>query len=98
MDMKLPGELPPPPLQTIKESEITNRRTVTFSATAPDADAAGHWQAFGFFIDGKKFKPSHIHQRVHLGTVEDATIVNTPDHAHHAFHFQPTPFQVAPSK
>src|ERR1700730_785637 len=31
MDIKLRGEFPPPPLQTIKDSEITNRRTVTFS-------------------------------------------------------------------
>src|SRR3954452_19734511 len=50
MDMKLPGELPRPPLQTIKDSEITNCRTMTFPATAPEADAAGHWQEFGFYI------------------------------------------------
>jgi FtsP/CotA-like multicopper oxidase with cupredoxin domain len=94
MDMKLPGELPPPPLQTIKESEITNRRTVTFSATAPEADAAGHWQEFGFFIDGKKFNPSRIDQRVKLGAVEEWTIVNTHEHDDHVFHIHTNPFQV----
>ena len=58
MDMKLPARIAARRrCETIKESEITNRRTVTFSATAPEADAAGHWQEFGFFIDGKKFDP-----------------------------------------
>jgi FtsP/CotA-like multicopper oxidase with cupredoxin domain len=94
MDMKLPGELPPPPLQTIKESEITNRRTVTFSATAPEADAAGHWREFAFFIDGKKFNPSRIDQRVKLGAVEEWTIVNTHEHDDHVFHIHTNPFQV----
>jgi FtsP/CotA-like multicopper oxidase with cupredoxin domain len=94
MDMKLPGGLPPPPLQTIKESEITNRRTVTFSATAPEADAAGHWQEFGFFIDGKRFNPSRIDQRVKLGAVEEWTIVNTHEHDDHVFHIHTNPFQV----
>ncbi|HSH93951.1 MAG TPA: multicopper oxidase family protein, partial [Roseimicrobium sp.] len=94
MDMKLPGALPPPPLETIKDSEITNRRTVTLSATAPEADAAGHWQEFGFFIDGKKFDPTRIDQRVELGAVEEWTIVNTHEHDDHVFHIHTNPFQV----
>jgi FtsP/CotA-like multicopper oxidase with cupredoxin domain len=94
MDMKLPGKLPPPPLQTIKASEITNRRTVTFSATAPEADAAGHWQEFSFFIDGKKFNPDRIDQRVKLGAVEEWTIVNTHEHDDHVFHIHTNPFEV----
>jgi FtsP/CotA-like multicopper oxidase with cupredoxin domain len=94
MDMKLPGALPPPPLQTIKETEITNRRTVTFSATAPEVDAAGHWQEFSFFIDGKKFDPNRIDQRVKLGAVEEWTIVNTHEHDDHVFHIHTNPFQV----
>ena len=94
MDMKLPGALPPPPLETIKESEITNRRKLTFSATAPEADAAGHWQEFAFFIDGKKFDPSRIDQRVKLGAVEEWTVVNTHEHDDHVFHIHTNPFQV----
>jgi len=94
MDMKLPRTLPRPPLETIKETEITNRRTVTFSATAPEADAAGHWQEFGFFIDGKKFDPRRIDHRVKLGAVEEWTIVNTHEHDDHVFHIHTNPFQV----
>jgi hypothetical protein len=29
MDMNLPGALPPPPLETIKDSEISNRRKLS---------------------------------------------------------------------
>ena len=94
MDMKLPRTLPRPPLQTIQDSEITNLRTVTFSATAPEADAAGHWQEFGFFIDGKKFDPGRIDQRVRLGAVEEWTIDNTHEHDDHVFHIHTNPFQV----
>jgi FtsP/CotA-like multicopper oxidase with cupredoxin domain len=94
MDMKLPGALPGPPLQTIKDSEITNRRKLIFSATAPEADAAGHWQEFAFFIDGKKFDPHRIDQRVKLGAVEEWTIVNTHEHDDHIFHIHTNPFQV----
>jgi FtsP/CotA-like multicopper oxidase with cupredoxin domain len=94
MDMKLPGALPAPPLQTIKDSEITNRRKLIFSATAPEVDAAGHWQEFAFFIDGKKFDPHRIDQRVKLGAVEEWTIVNTHEHDDHIFHIHTNPFQV----
>jgi FtsP/CotA-like multicopper oxidase with cupredoxin domain len=94
MDMKLPGALPPPPLETIKDSEVTNRRKLTFSATAPEADAAGHWQEFAFFIDGKKFDPNRIDQRVKLGAVEEWTVVNTHEHDDHVFHIHTNPFQV----
>src|SRR3954469_20958962 len=94
MAMKLPGALPRPPLQSIKDSEITNRRTVTFSATAPEADAAGHWQEFTFLIDGKKFDPNRIDQRVKLGAVEEWTINNTHEHDDHVFHIHTNPFEV----
>lgn len=94
MDMKLPGALPPPPLPTIKDAEITHRRKVIFSATAPEADAAGHWQEFGFFIDGKKFDPRRIDQRVRLSAVEEWTIVNTHEHDDHVFHIHTNPFEV----
>ena len=94
MDMKLPTALPKPPLEAIKDSEITGRRTLVFSATAPEADAAGHWQEFGFFIDGKKFDPNRIDQRVKLGAVEEWTIENTHEHDDHVFHIHTNPFLV----
>jgi len=94
IDMKLPTALPPPPLKSIAASEVTNKRTVTFSATAPEADAAGHWREFNFYIDGKKFDPNRIDQRVKLGAVEEWTIVNTHEHDDHVFHIHTNPFQV----
>lgn len=94
MAMSLPTALPRPPLATIGDAEITNRRTVTFSATAPEADAAGHWPEFAFFIDGRTFDPSRIDQRVKLGAVEEWTIVNTHEHDDHVFHIHTNPFEV----
>lgn len=94
MNMKLPASLPKPPLEAIKDSEITGRRKLVFSATAPEADAAGHWQEFGFFIDGKKFNPNRIDHRVKLGSVEEWTIENTHTHDDHVFHIHTNPFQV----
>ncbi|WP_028605147.1 multicopper oxidase family protein [Ottowia thiooxydans] len=94
MNMTLPRALPTPPLKSIKASEITNRRTLVFSATAPEADAAGHWQEFGFFIDGKKFDPRRIDHRVKLGAVEEWKIVNTHEHDDHVFHIHTNPFEV----
>jgi FtsP/CotA-like multicopper oxidase with cupredoxin domain len=94
MNMKLPASLPKPPLEAIKDSEITGRRKLVFSATSPEADAAGHWQEFGFFIDGKKFNPSRIDHRVKLGSVEEWTIENTHTHDDHVFHIHTNPFLV----
>lgn len=94
MTMKLPTSLPKPPLETIKDSEITGRRKLVFSATAPEADAAGHWQEFGFFIDGKKFDPKRIDHRVKLGSVEEWTIENTHTHDDHVFHIHTNPILV----
>ncbi len=94
MVMKLPSALPRPPLESIKDSEITGKRTVVFSATSPEADAAGHFREFGFFIDGKKFDPARIDHRVRLGSVEEWTIVNTHEHDDHVFHIHTNPFEV----
>ena len=94
MSMKLPTALPRPPLESIKDSELTGSRKLVFSATAPEADAAGHWQEFGFFIDGKKFDPRRIDQRVKLNAVEEWTIENTHEHDDHVFHIHTNPFQI----
>ncbi|HTG21989.1 MAG TPA: multicopper oxidase domain-containing protein, partial [Reyranella sp.] len=94
MKMKLPTALPKPPLEAIGDSELTGKRTVVFSGIAPEADAAGHWQEFGFLIDGKKFDPTRIDQLVKLGAVEEWTIQNTHEHDDHAFHIHTNPFLV----
>lgn len=94
MNMRLPVSLPKPPLEPISGSEITGRRKLMFSGTAPEADAAGHWQEFSFLIDGKKFNPGRIDQRVKLGSVEEWTIENTHTHDDHVFHIHTNPFMV----
>jgi FtsP/CotA-like multicopper oxidase with cupredoxin domain len=94
MSMKLPTSLPKPPLESIEDSEITGRRKIVLSATAPEADAAGHWQEFDFFINDKKFDPNRVDQRVKLGSVEEWTIENTHAHDDHVFHIHTNPFEV----
>jgi FtsP/CotA-like multicopper oxidase with cupredoxin domain len=93
LPMRLPASLPPPPLKAIADEEITGRRTLTFSAVTPEADAAGHWQEFRFMIDGKVFDPSRVDQRIRLGAVEEWTVVN--EHKDdHVFHIHVNPFQL----
>jgi FtsP/CotA-like multicopper oxidase with cupredoxin domain len=94
LPMTLPAALPKPPLEPIRDSEITGRRTLVLGATSPQNDAAGHWQEFTFTVDGKIFDPSRIDQRVRLGAVEEWTIRNTHEHDDHMFHIHTNPFQV----
>jgi FtsP/CotA-like multicopper oxidase with cupredoxin domain len=94
LPMKLPAALPKPPLETIRDSEITGRRTLVLGATSPENDVAGHWQEYTFTVDGKIFDPSRIDQRVRLGAVEEWTIRNTHEHDDHMFHIHTNPFQV----
>jgi FtsP/CotA-like multicopper oxidase with cupredoxin domain len=94
--MKLPVALPKPPLETIRDSEITGRRTLVLSAIGdpPEHDPGAHWQEFSFNIDDKAFDPSRIDQRVRLGAVEEWTIRNSHEHEDHVFHIHTNPFQV----
>ena len=94
LPMKLPAALPKPPLETIRDSEITGRRTLVFGATEPQNNVAGHWQEYTFTVDGKVFDPARIDQRVRLGAVEEWTIRNTHQHDDHMFHIHTNPFQV----
>ena len=94
LPMKLPAALPKPPLETIRDSEITGRRTLVLGATAPENDVAGHWQEYSFNVDGNVFDASRIDQRVRLGAVEEWTIRNTHAHDDHVFHIHTNPFQV----
>jgi FtsP/CotA-like multicopper oxidase with cupredoxin domain len=94
LPMKLPAALPKPPLDGIRDSEITGRRTLVLGATSPENDVAGHWQEFTFTVNGKVFDASRIDQRVKLGAVEEWTIRNTHEHDDHMFHIHTNPFQV----
>jgi FtsP/CotA-like multicopper oxidase with cupredoxin domain len=94
LPMKLPAALPKPPLEPIRDSEITSRRTLVFGATEPQNNVAGHWQEYTFTVDGKVFDPTRIDQRVRLGAVEEWTIRNTHQHDDHMFHIHTNPFQV----
>jgi FtsP/CotA-like multicopper oxidase with cupredoxin domain len=94
LPMKLPAALPKSPLETIRDSEITGRRTLVFGATEPQNNVAGHWQEYAFTADGKIFDPARIDQRVRLGAVEEWTIRNTHKHDDHMFHIHTNPFQV----
>jgi len=96
MPMKLPAALPKPPFDTIRDSEITGRRTVVFSVIGdpPENDPGAHWQEFSQLIDGKAFDPARIDQRVRLGSVEEWTIRNIHQHDDHVFHIHTNPFQV----
>ena len=97
MAMKLPAALPSkPPFETIRDEEITGRRTLVFSGAGdpPGNDPGAHWQEFTTLIDGKTFDPTRIDQRVKLGAVEEWTIRNIHQHDDHVFHIHTNPFQV----
>jgi FtsP/CotA-like multicopper oxidase with cupredoxin domain len=91
--MKLPTTLPPSPLATIRDEEITGHRRLTFSSTAPEAADSEHWQEYKFQIDGQNFDMNRVDQRVRLGAVEEWTIVNLHIHDH-IFHIHTNPFQL----
>jgi FtsP/CotA-like multicopper oxidase with cupredoxin domain len=91
--MKLPDKLPPSPLATIRDEEITGRRRLTFSSKAPEAADSEHWQEYKFQIDGRNFDMNRVDQRVRLGAVEEWTIVSLHIHDH-IFHIHTNPFQL----
>jgi FtsP/CotA-like multicopper oxidase with cupredoxin domain len=91
--MSLPTALPPAPLPTVRDAEITGTRGLTFSARAPEAEAAGHWQEFSFLVDGRHFDHTRIDQRARLGAVEEWTVTNLHFHDH-VFHIHTNPFQI----
>ncbi|QJP14482.1 multicopper oxidase domain-containing protein [Starkeya sp. ORNL1] len=93
LPMKLPERLAPPPLASIRDEEITNRRQLTFSAIVPENEAAAHWREFKFLVDGRSFDMNRVDQRVKLGAVEEWTIVNLHFHDH-IFHIHVNPFEL----
>jgi FtsP/CotA-like multicopper oxidase with cupredoxin domain len=94
LPMAFPTTLPPAPLETIHDEELTGTRELTFSRHAPEVDAAGHWREFAFMVDDKLFEPDRVDQQVALGAVEEWTITNQDEHNDHIFHIHINPFQL----
>ena len=91
--MSLPATLPDSPLAPIGDDEITGTRTITFTAIEPEVPAAATYQEFADLIDGRRFDPDRVDQIIHLGAVEEWTVVNE-DTSDHVFHIHTNPFQV----
>ena len=91
--MRLPPALPPPPLRTIADAELTGSRSLTLSARVPEVEAAASWQEFSFMVDGRHFDPRRVDHRVRLGAVEEWTVINAHHHDH-VFHIHTNPYQV----
>src|SRR5262249_1672486 len=96
LPMKLPAALPKPPLETIRDSEITGRRAVVLSTIGdpPENYAGGQWQEFTLMVDGKTFDPSRIDQRGLLGAGGEWTSRNPDLRDDHVFHIHTNPVQV----
>ena len=81
------GPLPTPALLTpIADSEIVNKRTVTFNVT----NVSG---VISFLIDNQQFDPTRVDQTLPIGTAEEWTLVNM-DAGGHPFHIHVNPFMV----
>jgi FtsP/CotA-like multicopper oxidase with cupredoxin domain len=91
--MSLPTALPPVSLAPIRDHELTGTRQLTFSAQLPANDDDDDFHHFGFMVDGRRFDPERVDQRIPLGAVEEWTITNLQD-ADHPFHIHVTDFQV----
>jgi FtsP/CotA-like multicopper oxidase with cupredoxin domain len=94
LPMSLPAALPPAPLPTIRDDELTGSRELLFSRIAPEVDAAGHWREFQFLVDHRAFDDERVDHRVRLGAVEEWTVTNTDPGNDHIFHIHVNPFQV----
>jgi FtsP/CotA-like multicopper oxidase with cupredoxin domain len=94
LPMKLPAALPPGPLDSIGDEELTGSRQLTFSRHAPEVDAAGHWREFAFIVDDQLFDHNRVDQQVALDAVEEWTVTNLDEHNDHVFHIHVNPFQL----
>jgi FtsP/CotA-like multicopper oxidase with cupredoxin domain len=93
MAMGLPASLPPVPLASVADKEISNTRRLTLSADSPEFPPAANYQEFTFLICGRSFDPSRVDQRVRLGAAEEWTVVNEQSDDH-IFHIHTNPFQL----
>ncbi len=91
--MSLPASLPPAPLATIEDDELTGSRTLTFSVIEPEFPPAADYQEFAFLVDDRRFDHDRVDQQVTLGPVEEWTVINE-DATDHVFHIHTNPFQV----
>ncbi|MDG7149916.1 multicopper oxidase domain-containing protein, partial [Streptococcus pneumoniae] len=88
IEMGLPTTLPTP-FTHIEESEITNRRTLTFDVGPSSAEQP----VATFKINDQMFSDERVDQYVELGSVEEWTIHNTSDEDH-PFHIHVNDFEV----
>ena len=93
MDMALPTALGSPPLATIRDEEVTNKRRLWLSSEEPESPASANYQEFTFLICGRRFDPGRVHQSITLGAVEEWLVVNE-DESDHVFHIHTNPFQL----
>jgi FtsP/CotA-like multicopper oxidase with cupredoxin domain len=91
--MELPTTLPGVAHAPIRDDELTGTRQLTFSAQLPARDDDDDFHHFRFMIDGRRFDPERVDQRIALGAVEEWTITNLQD-ADHPFHIHVTDFRV----
>ena len=100
MDMALPDSLPTPsrhyPL--IKPEEVTRRRQVIFSGTAPDGTYMNEIIGLDFMLNGQLYDERAIAATVNVGEVEEWKLV-VPDSNHggtegHPFHIHVNSFEV----
>ena len=93
MRMSVPSTLPTGPLAPIGDDELTGSRQITFTAIEPEGPGGATYQEFAFLIDGRRFDPNRVDQRIRLGAVEEWTVIND-HHDDHVFHIHTNPFQV----
>lgn len=93
LPMDLPAALPAGPLAPIGDDELTGSRQLTFTALEPEGPGGATYQEFAFLIDGRRFDPNRVDQRIKLGAVEEWTVIND-HHDDHVFHIHTNPFQV----
>jgi FtsP/CotA-like multicopper oxidase with cupredoxin domain len=94
LPMALPTALPPSPLETIRDEEITGSRQIAFTRMVPEAAGVQYWQEFAFLVDGRVFDPDRVDHRVRLGAVEEWTVFNPGHQTDHVFHIHVNPFQL----
>jgi FtsP/CotA-like multicopper oxidase with cupredoxin domain len=94
MAMPLPvTALGKPPLVSIADSEVTNKRRITLSVDQPEFPPAANYQEFAYYICGRRFDPTRADQRIPLGAVEEWVVVNEHEDEH-IFHIHTNPFQM----
>ena len=91
--MNLPAMLPAGPLAPIGDNELTGSRELVFTAIEPEGPGGATYQEFAFLIDGRRFDPNRVDQRIELGSVEEWTVIND-HHDDHVFHIHTNPIHV----